>query len=42
MHKKLPNIFIFLDQYNSQIFKNKNINIGIFTEIIMIKIEKTN
>ena len=29
MHKHLPNFFIFLDQYNSEIFKNKNINIGI-------------
>ena len=29
MHKYLPNIFIFLDQYNNQIFKNKNINLGV-------------
>ena len=29
MHKILPNIFIFLDHYNSQIFKKKNTNIGI-------------
>ena len=29
MHKYLPNIFIFLDQYNNQIFKNKNLNLGI-------------
>ena len=29
MHKSLPSIFIFLDQYNNQIFKNKNTNIGI-------------
>ena len=29
MHKYLPNFFIFLDQYNNQIFKNKNTNIGI-------------
>ena len=29
MHKYLPNFFIFVDHYNSQIFKNKNINIGI-------------
>jgi len=29
MHKYLPNIFIFLDHYNNQIFKNKNFNIGI-------------
>ena len=29
MHKYLPKFFIFLDRYNSEIFKNKNINIGI-------------
>jgi len=29
MHKKLPKFFIFLDKYNNEIFKNKNINIGI-------------
>ena len=29
MHKKLPNIFIFTDKYNNEIFKNKNTNIGI-------------
>ena len=29
MHKYLPSFFIFLDQYNNQIFKNKNTNIGI-------------
>ena len=29
MHKYLPKFFIFLDQYNSEIFKNKKINIGI-------------
>ena len=29
MHKYLPNFFIFLDQYNKQIFENKNRNIGI-------------
>ena len=29
MHNYLPNLFIFLDEYNSQIFKNKNINLGI-------------
>jgi len=29
MHNNLPNFFIFLDEYNSEIFKNKNINIGI-------------
>ena len=29
MHKKLPNNFIFTDEYNNEIFKNKNRNIGI-------------
>ena len=29
MHKYLPNLFIFLDQYDSKIFENNNINIGI-------------
>ena len=29
MHKYLPNLFIFLDQYNNQIFKNNNTKIGI-------------
>ena len=29
MHKFLPNIYIFLDQYNNQIFQKKNHNIGI-------------
>ena len=29
MHKNLPNLFIFLDQYNNQIFKNNNTNTGI-------------
>ena len=29
MHKNFPNYFIFLNKYNSEIFKNKNINIGI-------------
>ena len=29
MHKYLPSIFIFLDQYNNQIFENNNINIGV-------------
>ena len=29
MHKHLPSIFIFVDQYNNQIFKNKNLNIGV-------------
>ncbi len=29
MHKHLPKFFIFTDKYNREIFKNKNINIGI-------------
>ena len=29
MHKYLPNLYVFLDQYNNQIFKNNNTNIGI-------------
>ena len=29
MHKDLPNFFIFTDEYNSEIFRNKNRNIGI-------------
>ena len=29
MHKYLPKFFIFLDEYNSEIFKNKNPNIGV-------------
>jgi len=29
MHKYLPNLFIFLNQYHSQIFENNNTNIGI-------------
>jgi len=29
MHKNLPKFFIFLDKYNNEIFKNKNINIGV-------------
>ena len=29
MHKILPKIFTFLDRYDSQIFKNSNINMGI-------------
>ena len=29
MHSKLPNFFVFLDQYNNQIFKNNNTNIGV-------------
>jgi len=29
MHKNLPNLFIFLDKFNSQLFKNNNTNVGI-------------
>ena len=29
MHKYLPNLYIFLDKYNNQIFQNNNTNIGI-------------
>ena len=29
MHKHLPNLFIFLDQYTNQIFENNNTNVGI-------------
>ena len=29
MHKYLPNLFIFLDQYHNQIFEKNNTNIGI-------------
>ena len=29
MHKYLPKFFVFLDQYNYQIFENSNINIGV-------------
>ena len=29
MHKYLPNLFIFIDRYNNQIFENNSINIGI-------------
>ena len=29
MHIKVPNLFIFLDQYIDHIFKNNNTNIGI-------------
>ena len=29
MHKSLPKFFVFLDRYNKDIFKNKNINIGV-------------
>ena len=28
MHKKLPKIFILTNKYNSEIFKNRNLNIG--------------
>ena len=29
MHNRLPNIFIFLDKYENNIFKNNNTNIGV-------------
>ena len=29
MHKKLPNIFILIDKYTSEIFRNKQLNIGV-------------
>tara|TARA_B110000438_G_C15499665_1_gene515130 strand:- start:13 stop:321 length:309 start_codon:yes stop_codon:yes gene_type:complete len=29
MHNSLPKIFIFLDEYDSKVFKHKNININI-------------
>ena len=29
MHKKLPNIFILIDKYTSEIFRNKKLNIGV-------------
>ena len=29
MHKYLPKLFIFIDQYNSYLFENNNINTGI-------------
>jgi thiamine monophosphate synthase len=29
MHKNLPNLFIFADHYNNQIFENNKINIGV-------------
>ena len=29
MHKKFPNLFVFLDQYDNKVFKNNNINIGV-------------
>ena len=29
MHKHLPNLFVFLDQYNNQIFENNSTNIGV-------------
>ena len=48
MHKNLPNLFIFLDKYNSQLFKNNNINVVIIyrnysnlkNEIELFKIAK--
>ena len=29
MHNDLPNLFVFIDQYDKNLFKNNNINIGI-------------
>ncbi len=29
MHKNPPKFFVFINKYNNEIFKNKNINIGI-------------
>ena len=29
MHKYLPNLVVFLDQYNSQTFENNNTNLGV-------------
>tara|TARA_B100000686_G_C16648911_1_gene894414 strand:- start:692 stop:1261 length:570 start_codon:yes stop_codon:yes gene_type:complete len=29
MHNILPKVFVFMDQYDSQIFKNSNINFGV-------------
>ena len=29
MHKILPKVFVFLDKYDSQIFRNNNINLGV-------------
>ena len=48
MHKTFPKFFVFLDQYDSQIFKNNNINMGIIyrnynaekREVELIKIAK--
>ena len=48
MHKYLPNLFVFLDQYNSQTFENNNTNLGIIyrnynsikREVELIKISK--
>ena len=29
MHKYLPNLFVFVDRYNNQMFKNNNTNMGV-------------
>jgi len=29
MHKFLPNLFVFVNQYNSNLFENNNINMGV-------------
>ena len=48
MHRNLPKQFIFIDQYNSSIFKNNKINLGVIyrnyqskkREVELIKIAK--
>ena len=48
MHKYLPNLFVFLDQYEDHVFENNNINIGIIyrnykslnREVELVKIAK--
>jgi len=48
MHTPLPNLFIFLDKYNNQVFENNNTNLGIIyrnynsikREVELIKISK--
>ena len=29
MHKYLPNLYIFVDKYNDQLFKHNNTNVGV-------------
>jgi len=48
MHKYLPNLFVFLDQYENHVFENNNINIGVVyrnykstkREVELVKIAK--